>query len=242
MELVVEKVEKCYGTGQNRFCALRGVDLNVPAGRIAAVAGPSGSGKTTLLNVMAGLDTEYEGRVRADGEPLKNFTERQLAAFRNEHFGFVFQQFHLLDHLNVEENIALPTYFSPAALPASDVRARAVKLARQVGLGDHIGKDPTELSGGERQRVSIARALMNHPDVLFCDEPTGSLDKETGSTITDLFIRLNQKRDLTIVLVTHEQYIAQLADFRYHLEDGQMRQSDQGETESSVSVSVSSAS
>ena len=210
-------LQREYDDGTRRTRALRGVDLAVDPGGFVAVAGTSGSGKTTLLNIIGALDRDYTGQVTVDGQDLGALDESGLARLRNETFGFVFQQFHLLDHLTVEENVRLPGFFGG---DASEGRAEA--LLEEVGLGDVVAANPARLSGGQRQRVAIARALYRRPSVLLCDEPTGNLDRQTGLQVLELFGRLNDRRGVTVVVVTHEEHIAGMAERIVRLEDGRI--------------------
>ena len=189
-----------------------------------AVVGPSGSGKTTLLGLMAGLDRPTRGEVRLGDTPLSALTEDARAEFRAVHVGFVFQTFHLLASLTALENVEVPLELAPRSRrrPVGEVRRRAAGLLEQVGLGDRLHHYPAELSGGEQQRVAIARAFVTEPRILFADEPTGNLDRETGARIVDLLRGLNEARGTTMVLVTHDEGIAGVADRVLRLADGEL--------------------
>ncbi len=215
--LQADGLRRAYSSGDIETLALDGVDLSLQRGEFVAIVGASGSGKTTLLNCLSGLDTAYEGRIAFDDKALDTLSDADLSSLRHDRIGFVFQSFHLLDHLTALENVALPQYFGPTDGEPDD---RAADLLGEVGLGDRLQAYPTGLSGGQKQRVAIARALFCDPDILFCDEPTGSLDQTTGLDIMRLFHRLNEERDLTLVVVTHEPHIAHLARRRIVLQDG----------------------
>ncbi len=197
-------VTKSYGRGSGLTRVLKGVDLEIPDGSFSVILGASGSGKTTLLNVMSGLERPDEGSVRVDGQELSGLTDRELTAFRKRTVGFVFQQYYLLPDLTVEKNVRM----------GADLAGNPdfSGILEAVGLGDKRKKYPGELSGGEQQRVSIARALAKRPQVLFADEPTGALDEQTGRQVLDVMARMRQKLGLTVVMVTHNQNIAQMAD------------------------------
>ena len=197
-------VTKSYGRGSGLTRVLKGVDLEIPDGSFSVILGASGSGKTTLLNVMSGLERPDEGSVWVDGQELSGLTDRELTAFRKRTVGFVFQQYYLLPDLTVEKNVRM----------GADLAGNPdfSGILEAVGLGDKRKKYPGELSGGEQQRVSIARALAKRPQVLFADEPTGALDEQTGRQVLDVMARMRQKLGLTVVMVTHNQNIAQMAD------------------------------
>ena len=212
-------LKKYYGKGQARAQILSDVSFEVAQSDFLAIMGTSGSGKTTLLNILGGLDRAYEGQAHVLGHALEQMSEGALARLRHESFGFVFQQFHLLEHLTSLENVLLPSFFGSSP---SDGPARAQALLERVGLADKSASRPGELSGGQRQRVAIARALFNRPKILFCDEPTGSLDRQTGQSILELFETLNREDDVTLVMVTHEEHIAQRAGRILRVEDGRL--------------------
>lgn len=211
------ELRRVYRSGDVETRALDGVDLTLERGEFVAIVGTSGSGKTTLLNCLSGLDTSFEGQVLFDDQPLHRLGDAALSALRHDRIGFIFQSFHLLDHLTALENVALPRYFGDTD---GDPHQRAADLLDEVGLVDRLQAHPPQLSGGQKQRVAVARALFCDPRVLFCDEPTGSLDQTTGLQIMRLFDELNQERDLTLVVVTHESHIAGLARRRIVLADG----------------------
>lgn len=217
-------VRKRYG-GQE---VLRGVSLQIQAGEMVALVGRSGSGKSTLLHIIGGLDRAFSGAVEVLGQDLSRLSDRDLARLRNQRIGFVFQAFHLLDHLSCRENVLLADAFAAAPLSPAAAAQRADEALRRVDLGGRADARPAELSGGQKQRVAIARALFCRPQILLCDEPTGNLDSQTGEQIIRLFCDLNQGRDaagapgerLTLVLVTHEERVSQAAGRVVTLTDG----------------------
>jgi putative ABC transport system ATP-binding protein len=204
---------------------LEGVDLDVAAGDVVAVLGPSGSGKSTLLGLLAGLDRASEGSVRLDGIALEGLDEDARAALRAERVGFVFQNFQLIPTLTALENVLVPLELLPvdrSATPeAADARAR--DLLARVGLVDRVDHFPAQLSGGEQQRVGIARAFAASPRLLFADEPTGNLDRETGAAVADLLFELNREEGTTLVIVTHDLELARRADCVIHLDSGRVK-------------------
>ena len=205
-------------SGERELTILDGIDLRIDAAEFVAVLGPSGSGKSTLLGLMAGLDRPSEGSVRVDGERLETMDEDALALLRRKKIGFVFQTFQLLSNLTARENIILP--LDLAGLP--NARARADELLDKVGLSERGHHYPSQLSGGERQRVAIARAFGPHPLLLLADEPTGNLDRDTGLEALDLLASLREELGTTLVLVTHDQEIARLAQRRVHIDRGRI--------------------
>lgn len=199
---------------------VREVNFTVQAGEFITLLGPSGSGKSTLLGLIAGLEQPSEGSIHLQGREITGLNEDELALFRREHVGFVFQAFHLIPTLNSLENVAFPLY--PVRMQEKERTERAMALLEKVGLGDRAAHPPARLSGGERQRVAIARALINEPSILFCDEPTGNLDSTSGGEILDLLLQLNQSRKLTIFMVTHDKEIAQLSHRSLYMHDGEV--------------------
>jgi putative ABC transport system ATP-binding protein len=208
----LEQVRKRYPGAD--IDVLRGVDLEVGAGEFVSIVGRSGSGKTTLLNLIGGLDSSFEGSVEVDGRALQGLQDDEIAAFRNRRVGFVFQAYHLLDHLTCGENVALAAMFArgEARRDGAWVRDRVSEVLASVGLADAVRRSPTTLSGGERQRVAVARALFHEPAILLCDEPTGNLDSETGREIVVLLGELHRRNGLTIVAATHDDAVSQASD------------------------------
>ena len=203
--LRVEHLTKTYRSGDRALTVLRDVSLSVHEGSRCAIVGPSGSGKTTLLGLCAGLDRPTSGSVSLNGVGLNDLNEDELAQVRNQHVGFVFQTFQLIPTLTALENVVVPIELRGE----SGVRRRAMELLEQVGLGDRLNHYPAQLSGGEQQRVSLARAFINQPKILFADEPTGNLDGETAEKVSDLLFELNEAAGTTLVLVTHNLELAQ---------------------------------
>lgn len=216
----VRGVTRVYGAGAARYIALDDVSVEIGRGEFVSVMGPSGSGKTTLLNVMGGLDTAWEGTVEIAGQSIRTLGDAGLSRLRNRSIGFIFQHFHLLEHMTCLENVALPSYFGGAA--GVDVAARASSVLERVGLGGKLHASPSALSGGQKQRVAIARALFNRPEIMLCDEPTGSLDRATGLNILELFGALNASEGLTVIVVTHEEYVSRMARRIVRIEDGKI--------------------
>lgn len=218
---------RTFRSGGRPLEVLRGVELEISTGEFVAVAGPSGSGKTTLLGLLAGLDRPTAGRVIVDGQDLDALTEDERARFRVNRIGFVFQTFHLLPTLTALENVLVPLELAGGEAAGSrysarQARARASALLDRVGLGDRTDHYPVQLSGGERQRVSLARAFANRPRILFADEPTGNLDRETGAKVATLLEQLNRDTGTTLVLVTHDGELASRADRILRLEEGRL--------------------
>lgn len=209
------KVSRIYRSGEHELRALDAVDLSLEGGQFIVILGPSGAGKSTLLNLLGGLDRPTEGRILVGGRDIAELSRDQLAEYRAEKVGFVFQFYNLVPTLTVHENVKLVDRISPAALSAGE-------MLREVGLEDHLKKFPAELSGGEQQRVSIARALAKNPEILLCDEPTGALDSETGVKVLKLLLRMARERQKTIVIVTHNQNIAKMADLVIRLRSGRI--------------------
>jgi putative ABC transport system ATP-binding protein len=208
MMIVAEGLEKTYTSGGRPLPVLRAIDLRVPAESFVSVVGPSGSGKTTLLGLLAGLDEPSAGRVLLDGQDLSALTEDGRAGFRALHVGFVFQTFHLLPTLTALENVLVPLELRG---DARDARGRAAALLERVGLSERLDHYPAQLSGGEQQRVALARAFANRPKILFADEPTGNLDRDTGASIVEMLVELNREERTTLVLVTHDLALAERA-------------------------------
>jgi putative ABC transport system ATP-binding protein len=207
---------RTYGAGDNAVHALRGVDLDLPAGRFTAIMGPSGSGKSTLMHCLAGLDAATSGEVTVAGRDLAGLDDTALTIFRREHIGFVFQAFNLLPMLTAGQNIVLPLEL--AGRPVD--RERRDEVVAVLGLGDRLGHLPSQLSGGQQQRVAIARALVTQPDIVFADEPTGNLDSEASAEVLGHLRRSVRELGMTVVMVTHELDAAAYADDVVVIHDG----------------------
>lgn len=220
-ETVIEAagLSKVYWDGSRPLEIIKDLSLSIRRGEGVAILGPSGSGKTTLLNLLSGLDTPNQGRVRLAGIDLDRLDETKKADFRNRHIGFVFQFYHLLPELTALENVMLPGLIRRSDSPGA-VREKAEALLGRVGLRARARHFPSELSGGEQQRVALARALANDPDILFCDEPTGNLDLAMGQEIAGLLADVFRKEGKTVLIVTHDERIARLADRVWNLVRG----------------------
>jgi lipoprotein-releasing system ATP-binding protein len=201
-------LSKTYRQGAKELTVLKDVSLEVRRSEMLGIVGPSGAGKSTLLHILGGLDTPSQGEVFVDGECLTMLDERRQAHIRNKKFGFVFQFYHLLREFSALENVMMPAFADASSGSVEEIRGKAERLLEFLGLADRFKHRPSQLSGGEQQRVAVARALMNDPDVLFCDEPTGNLDFESGRHIQELFSRLNAQQGTTIILVTHSPELA----------------------------------
>ncbi len=217
----LENVHKTYDLGEIQVQALRGISITVREGEFVAVMGPSGSGKSTVMNILGCLDRPTRGHYYLDGVDVSGMTKTELARIRNRKLGFVFQQFNLLSRTSALENVELPTVY--AGLNPEERTKRAMESLTRVGLADRAGHHPSQLSGGQQQRVAIARALVNRPAILLADEPTGNLDSRTSVEIMHILQTLNEEQGLTIVLVTHEQDIAQYAKRTLEFRDGKLR-------------------
>jgi ABC-type lipoprotein export system ATPase subunit len=199
---------------------LRGVDLRLSAGESLAIVGPSGCGKSTLLNIIGTLDRPTAGRVVLDGDDLAAKDDKALAVLRSRKIGFVFQLHHLLPQCTILENVLLPTLAAGDSRPIAEREAAAYKLLDRVGLSHRVDRRPGQLSGGEQQRAAVVRALINQPRLLLADEPTGSLDRASADTLADLLAELNREQDLTLIVVTHSQSLAERMHRRFTLRDG----------------------
>jgi putative ABC transport system ATP-binding protein len=213
----VRALTKSINTGTHRVEILKGIDLEIPRGQFAAIMGPSGSGKSTLLGLLAGLDSPTSGQVLLDGEDITQLSEDRMAVLRGQKIGFVFQSYHLIPTLTAEENVLLPMELAGRDRGG---RARARELLDRVGLKDRFDHYPVQLSGGEQQRVALARAFALRPPILLADEPTGNLDSATGEVVLELILTLHREENTTMVMVTHEQALADCADRRIILRDG----------------------
>lgn len=217
----LENIHKTYDLGEVQVPALRGVSLEIRRSEFVAIMGASGSGKSTLMNILGCLDRPTKGRYWLDGTDVSGMSKRELARIRNRKLGFVFQQFNLLARTSALENVELPTIY--AGIPTEERHKRARAALDRVGLSDRADHYPSQLSGGQQQRVAIARALVNHPQILLADEPTGNLDSHTSVEIMDILQRLNEDEGLTVIIVTHEQDIAQYAMRAIEFRDGKVR-------------------
>lgn len=213
----LHSVRKVYDTGKVKVEALRGVDLKVRKGEFLTLVGPSGSGKSTMMNILGCLDVPSEGQYLFGKEEVNKLTVNRLAEIRNEHIGFVFQNFNLLPYLSALENVELPMVFR--GVGTSERRKRATEVLTRVGLGERLHHKPTELSGGQMQRVAIARALVNNPDLILADEPTGNLDTASGKEIVDLFEEL-WKAGHTIMIITHDPNLPMRTERTLMMRDG----------------------
>ena len=209
-------VTRVYQSGENVQIALDHVNMKLNEGEFVVILGPSGAGKSTLLNMLGGLDSPTSGTIQVDGKDISTLSNDELADYREAKVGFVFQFYNLIPTLTVEENVKLVNEIASDAIPAR-------KVLEEVGLGSHLKKFPSQLSGGEQQRVSIARALAKNPKILLCDEPIGALDSETGVMVLKLLLKMTREYGKTIVIVTHNQNIAQMADTVIHVRSGKIR-------------------
>lgn len=216
MEIVrFDKVSRVYTSGDHELRALDNVDMTLDEGKFVVILGPSGAGKSTLLNLLGGLDSPTEGKIYVEGKDISKLSNDELADYRAQTVGFVFQFYNLVPTLTVHENVALVKEIVPNSLSAT-------KMLDEVGLSDHLKNFPAELSGGEQQRVSIARALAKNPKILLCDEPTGALDSETGVMVLKLLLKMAREYGKTIVIVTHNQNIAKMADVVLRVKNGKI--------------------
>ena len=216
MFLTVKDLKKSYGSTSNKVEVLKGINFEVEKGEICVLLGPSGSGKSTLLNIIGGIDDADLGYVSIDSEKTKDMKEKELTRYRRKHLGYVFQMYNLIPNLNVKENIEVGAYLSDSPLDINE-------LLNTLGLYEHRHKLPNQLSGGQQQRTAIGRAIVKNPDILLCDEPTGALDYHTSKEILKLIEDVNKKYGNTVILVTHNDAIQNMADRVIKLRDGQIR-------------------
>lgn len=216
----VDDVSKTYRRGHETIPAVKNVSLTIHKGELLAIVGPSGSGKTTLTHIIGGLITPDEGSVSIAGRALKKRSDKELSDYRNQKVGFVFQNFNLIPHYTAAENVAIPLIV--AKIGATERRRLTKQYLRLVGLEKRINQRANELSGGERQRVSIARALVNKPQILITDEPTGSLDSVRGDEVMRILETLSHKQGITVLMVTHDEVLARRADRIIHIRDGRI--------------------
>ena len=216
----VKNLYKVYRVGDSHVRALDGVNLEIYKGEFCSIVGTSGSGKSTLLNMLAGLEKPTKGEIIIAGEHMENKTENQLVKFRREHIGFIFQSFNLMGTMNAVENVALPLTFQGVD---RDIRMkRASRVLDMVGLKEHKKHKPTQMSGGQQQRVGVARALVVNPEIIFADEPTGNLDSNTSREVMELMQKVVREQKQTLVMVTHDNYLAGFADRIFHIIDGKI--------------------
>lgn len=226
MELIsMKSITRFYGKSENRVNALKNIDLSINAGELVAIIGPSGSGKTTLLNILGCLDSPDSGEYLIDEIATSKLKPKELANMRNKKFGFIVQNFALLDDYTVYENIKIPLDYSNIKM--KNKKQKIKEILRKLGIEDKLNKYPTELSGGQCQRVSIARALINNPEIILADEPTGALDREMGQQVIDIFKEIN-KKNKTIIIVTHDANIASQCDRIITIEDGSIKKEHKG--------------
>lgn len=220
--VVIEDVNKGYGDKENRQEVLKHLNFSIKKGEICVLSGPSGSGKSTLLNIIGGIDTADSGTIIIHGDQLGQMDEKSLTQYRRNHLGYVFQMYNLIPNLNVKENIEIGAYLSKEPLDINE-------LLKTLGLYEHRHKLPNQLSGGQQQRTAIGRAIVKNPDILLCDEPTGALDYHTSKEILNLIEEVNHKYGNTVIMVTHNTAILQMADHIIHLHDGKIRKDIQNE-------------
>lgn len=218
MLIKAEKLGKVYGSGENKVTALHRADMEIAEGDFISIMGPSGSGKSTLLHILSGLDFPTEGKLSYDGQDICKMNDRELSAFRRRRIGFVFQQFHLLPVLTARENILMPLLLDRK----KEDRVYLGELAELLGISGRLTHLPHELSGGQQQRVAIARALIARPDIIFADEPTGNLDSKSGGEVMRLLSEIRRRMKKTLVVITHDSQIAQMADRRFVIMDGML--------------------
>jgi putative ABC transport system ATP-binding protein len=223
----LEQATRIYRLGDERIQALDNVDITIDDGDFVAVMGPSGSGKTTMANVIGGLDRLNSGRVVVDGRDLAHYSDSEMSRYRNQHVGFVFQNFNLHAARSALSNVTLPLIFAKAG--RRERARRAAATLERLGIGDRLNHRPHQLSGGQRQRVAIARAIVNNPSVLIADEPTGNLDSKRGAEIMELFTELNRE-GMTLLVITHDAQVAERARRIVHIQDGRIVRIQDGRT------------
>ena len=220
--ICVKDLYKIYRVGETKVRALNGVDFTIDRGNFCSIVGTSGSGKSTLLNMMAGLEKPTKGEIIIAGEHMEKKTENQLVAFRREHIGFIFQSFNLMGTMNAIENVALPLTFQ--GMDKKQRNKKADEMLDLVGLTKHKKHRPNQMSGGQQQRVGVARALVVEPEIIFADEPTGNLDSNTSVEVMNLMKKIVREKNQTLVMVTHDNYLAGFADVILHIRDGKIVQ------------------
>lgn len=216
MFLEINQIKKNYGEGESRVEVLKGIDMQIKKGEFCVLLGPSGSGKSTLLNIIGGIEQADSGSIVIDGQRIEDMNEKTLTLYRRNHLGYIFQMYNLIPNLNIRENIEVGGYLSRHPLDTDDI-------LKTLGLYEHRNKLPNQLSGGQQQRTAIGRAIVKNPDILLCDEPTGALDYHTSKEILGLLEKVNKKYGNTIIMVTHNDAIKNMADRVLKLRDGQIQ-------------------
>ena len=216
MFIEIKDIRKSYGSGEGKVEVLKGINIGINKGEFCVLLGPSGSGKSTLLNIIGGIDDADSGYISIDGEKIENMKETSLTEYRRRHLGYIFQMYNLIPNLNIKENIEAGAYLSNKPLNVDEI-------LKTLGLYEHRHKLPSQLSGGQQQRCSIGRAIVKNPDILLCDEPTGALDYNTSKEILKLIETVNEKYNTTIIMVTHNEAIKDMADKVVKLRDGMVR-------------------
>lgn len=227
MFLEISEIKKHFGEGESRVEVLKGIDLEIQKGEICVLLGASGSGKSTLLNIIGGIDDADSGYISINGEKTADMSEKKLTLYRRKHLGYIFQMYNLIPNLNIKENVEVGAYLSDNPLDVDDI-------LKTLGLYEHRHKLPNQLSGGQQQRTAIGRAVVKNPDILLCDEPTGALDYATSKEILKLIEDVNKKYGNTVIMVTHNDAIKNMADRVVKLRDGQIRKNYLNETKTPV--------
>ncbi|MBQ2580342.1 MAG: ABC transporter ATP-binding protein [Ruminococcus sp.] len=223
MFIQISGIKKSFGSGESRADVLKGIDIDIEKGEFCVLLGPSGSGKSTLLNIIGGIDSADSGYISIGGEKTADMSEKALTMYRRKHLGYIFQMYNLIPNLNIKENVEVGAYLSDNPLDVDDI-------LKTLGLYEHRHKLPNQLSGGQQQRTAIGRAIVKNPDILLCDEPTGALDYNTSKEILQLIETVNQKYGSTIIMVTHNDAIKNMADRVVKLRDGVIRKNYTNET------------
>ena len=223
MFLEIQQIKKHFGEGESRVDVLRGIDISIEKGEICVLLGPSGSGKSTLLNIIGGIETPDSGKITIHGETIGEMNEKNLTLYRRKHLGYIFQMYNLIPNLNIKENVEVGAYLSDNPLDVDD-------LLKTLGLYEHRHKLPNQLSGGQQQRTAIGRAVVKNPDILLCDEPTCALDYHTSKEILKLLEDVSRKYGNTVVMVTHNDALQNMADRVVKLRDGKIRKNFVNET------------
>ncbi len=227
MFLEIKGIRKHYGEGESRVEVLKGINIEIEKGEICVLLGPSGSGKSTLLNIIGGIDEADVGYIAINGDKIEDMNEKQLTRYRRKHLGYVFQMYNLIPNLNIKENVETGAYLSDNPMDTDEI-------LKGLGLYEHRHKLPNQLSGGQQQRTSIGRAIIKNPDLLLCDEPTGALDYNTSKEILKLIESINKKYGNTIIIVTHNDAIKNMADRVITLKDGEIRKNYKNENKISA--------